>query len=60
LSLYFKANRDRYYDLLQGCDWRGLGKLAAFFLEGVLETSEQAVTTAQQIQRLLHRTGRIE
>jgi Fic family protein len=53
LSLYFKTNRDRYYDLLQGVRLQGgWENWLYFFLEGVLETSEQAVTTAQQIQRL--------
>lgn len=53
LSLYFKANRDRYYDLLQSVRLEGgWESWLEFFLEGVLETSEQAVATAQQIQRL--------
>jgi Fic family protein len=53
LSLYFKANRDSYYDLLQSVRLEGgWESWLEFFLEGVLETSEQAVATAQQIQRL--------
>lgn len=53
LSLYFKANRDRYYDLLQSVRLEGgWESWLEFFMEGVLETSEQAVATAQQIQRL--------
>jgi len=53
LSLYFKANRDRYYDLLQSVRLEGgWESWLEFFLEGVLETSEQAVASAQQIQRL--------
>jgi len=53
LSLYFKANRDRYFDLLQSVRLEGgWESWLEFFLEGVLETSEQAVATAQQIQRL--------
>ncbi|HXE98339.1 MAG TPA: Fic family protein [Dongiaceae bacterium] len=53
LSLYFKANRNRYYDLLQAVRLEGgWESWLEFFLEGVLETSEQAVATAQQIQRL--------
>jgi Fic family protein len=53
LSLYFKANRDRYYDLLQSVRLEGgWESWLEFFLEGVLETSEQAVAMAQQIQRL--------
>lgn len=50
LSLYFKTHRDEYYDLLQNVrkngDWESWLK---FFLTGVLETSQQAVTAAQQI-----------
>jgi Fic family protein len=53
LSLYFKANRNRYYDLLQSVRLEGgWESWLEFFLEGVLETSELAVATAQQIQRL--------
>lgn len=53
LSLYFKANRNRYYDLLQSVRLEGgWESWLEFFLEGVLETSEQAVATAQKIQRL--------
>lgn len=53
LSLYFKANRDRYYDLLQSIRLEGgWESWLEFFLDGVLETSEQAVATAQKIQRL--------
>ncbi|MFC1835400.1 Fic family protein [Thermodesulfobacteriota bacterium] len=50
LSLYFKANRDTYYDLLQRVrvegDWEAW---MTFFLEGVAETAGQAVKTAQRI-----------
>jgi Fic family protein len=53
LSLYFKANRNRYYDLLQSVRLEGgWESWLEFFLEGVLETSEQAVATARQIQQL--------
>ena len=53
LSLYFKANRNRYYELLQSVRLEsGWESWLEFFLEGVLGTSEQAVSTAQQIQRL--------
>ena len=50
LSLYFKTNRPRYYELLQRVreegDWEGW---LDFFLIGVKETSDQAVETARQI-----------
>jgi len=50
LSLYFKTHRDEYYEQLQNVrkngDWEGWLK---FFFTGVLETSQQAVTAAQQI-----------
>lgn len=53
LSLYFKANRDTYYDLLQRVRVEGVWEeWLLFFLEGVLETSLQAVTTAQSILQL--------
>lgn len=53
LSLYLKTHRDQYYDLLQSVretgnweDW------IEFFLNGVIETSEQATEAAQSIVRL--------
>ncbi len=53
LSLYFKTRRDEYYAHLQNVrekgDWEGWLK---FFLTGVLETAQQAVTAAQTILRL--------
>ncbi len=53
LSLYFKAHRETYYDLLQRVrvegDWEAW---VTFFLEGVIETAGQAVKTAQLIMKL--------
>lgn len=53
LSLFFKEHRDTYYDLLQRVrvdgDWEAW---VTFFLEGVIETAEQAVRTAQRITNL--------
>ena len=53
LSLYFKTHRDAYYDRLQAVrtdgDWEGWLR---FFLEGVFETSQQAVSTAQCVLAL--------
>ncbi len=53
LSLFFKQHRDEYYRLLdvtrlQG-DWEAW---LAFFLEGIAETSDGAVKTAQELSRL--------
>ena len=53
LSLYFKRNRDRYYELLQNVrengDWE---EWLRFFLQGILETAEQAVECARKLQEL--------
>ena len=53
LSLYFKTHRDEYYDRLQAVrtdgDWEGWLR---FFLDGVFETSQQAVSTAQRVLAL--------
>ena len=50
LSLHFKANRQRYYDLLQQVrlegDWEAW---LEFFLDGVTSTAEQATSTARRI-----------
>ena len=54
LSLYFKANRQTYYDLLTQVratgDWEAWME---FFLSGVNETAEQAVAAALRILDLL-------
>jgi Fic family protein len=50
LSLYFKRNRRQYFDLLQDVRMEGeWERWLAFFLQGVIETSEQAVETARRI-----------
>lgn len=53
LSLYFKQNRTRYYDLLQKVrtegDWESWVR---FFLDGVEETATQAVELSTRIRRL--------
>src|SRR5262249_48386316 len=54
LSLYFKANRDAYYDHLQRVRTEGAWEAwLDFFLRGVIETTEQATTTAQRILALM-------
>jgi Fic family protein len=54
LSLYFKENRDTYYELLQRVriegDWESWTR---FFLEGVERTANQAVRTATSIRALI-------
>lgn len=62
LSLYFKANRQTYYDHLQSVrikgDWEGWVK---FFLTGVIDTANQATQTAQEMINLFNRDrSRIE
>jgi Fic family protein len=53
LSLYFKQNRDRYFELLDRVrregDWEAW---LAFFLDGVHQTAEGAVTTARRLESL--------
>lgn len=53
LSLYFKTNRSRYYELLNRVrshgDWEAW---LDFFLTGVNEVAEQAGETARKIQKL--------
>ena len=50
LSLYFKRHRERYYELLDGVrrtgDWEAW---LEFFLDGVAETAEGAVSTARRL-----------
>ena len=53
LSLYFKQNRDIYYNLLQQIRLQGTWETwLEFFLEGVTESAKQAVHTAKQINML--------
>ncbi len=50
LSLYFKANRERYYDLLQRVRTEGAWeKWLDFFLEGTAVTAQDAAETAKRI-----------
>jgi Fic family protein len=50
LSLYFKTNRDRYYDLLQRVRTEGAWEeWLAFFLEGTQVTARAAAEAAKQI-----------
>ncbi|MFQ6047023.1 MAG: Fic family protein [Gemmatimonadales bacterium] len=50
LSLFFKQNREQYYDLLDRVrrdgDWE---EWIAFFLEGVAQTADGAVATARRL-----------
>jgi Fic family protein len=55
LSLYFKTNRQTYYDQLQNVretgDWESW---IMFFLTGVVDTAQQATETAQAILKLFN------
>ena len=53
LSLYFKAQRRQYYDLLQAVRERGDWEVwIEFFLTGVVETASEAIETARQLLAL--------
>jgi Fic family protein len=66
LSLYFKQNRDAYYDHLQRVRTEGAWEQwLEFFLEGVISVAGSATETARRIRRLveddratIHRLGR--
>lgn len=55
LSLYFKQNRARYYELLERVrrtgDWE---EWLSFFLAGVRQTAEGAARTAERLVALFH------
>ncbi len=59
LSLYFKSHRQEYYEHLQRVrthgDWEGWLR---FFLEGVIITSDEAVTTTRRILALFDKDRR--
>jgi Fic family protein len=58
LSLYFKAHRQRYYELLNQVRTDGdLEEWIAFFAQAVLETADAAVETARRLS-VLFRTDR--
>lgn len=53
LSMFFKANRTRYYELLQRVRTDGAFEpWIRFFLEGVLATADEAVSTAKRLRAL--------
>ena len=53
VSLYFKRHRDEYYALLNEVRQTGdLESWLAFFLDGVAQTGEEAVSTAQRLLSL--------
>lgn len=60
ISHYFKAHRQRYYDLLQATrdegDWEGWLK---FFLQGIATVSNQATDTARRIVQLREESRQI-
>ena len=54
LSLYFKQNRDAYYDHLQRVRTDGAWEeWLVFFLEGVIAVASSATETARRIRRLV-------
>jgi Fic family protein len=59
LSLHFKSHRQEYYDRLQRVrthgDWEGWVR---FFLEGVISTSEEAISTTRRILALFEKDRR--
>jgi len=53
LSAYFERERDRYYDLLLAVSERGAwGKWVLFFLQGVAEQAQDAISRAKRLQDL--------
>lgn len=53
LSLYFKSNRNRYYELLQKVRVEGVWEeWIEFFLEATVVTAAQAADTARQLIQL--------
>lgn len=53
LSLYFKQHRQRYYELLQQVRMTGVWEeWLSFFLTGVAETADLAVSTAKRLLNL--------
>ncbi len=53
LSLYFKQNRQIYYELLQDVRLRGTWETwLEFFLDGVYKSAKQAISTATAINKL--------
>lgn len=59
LSLYFKQHRDEYYALLDSVrrdgDWE---KWLEFFIKGVTQTADAAVSSAQRLMALFHEDRR--
>ncbi len=59
LSLYLKANRDRYYELLQNVRTEGAWEeWLSFFLEGIAQTANQACETAARLLVLFREDSR--
>jgi Fic family protein len=59
LSLYFKTYRARYYELLQDVRLTGNWEAwLAFFLQGVIDTSEQGVASARRLMALFEEDRR--
>ena len=60
LSLYFKKNRQSYYQMLNGVrkdgDWEAWTK---FFLAGILDTSQDVILTSAKLQSRLNKDRQI-
>lgn len=55
LSLFFKENRNQYYQLLMDVRFKGaIEEWIKFFLRGVRSVSTEAVTTGQEIRNLFN------
>jgi len=53
LSLYFRRNRNIYYELLQGVrESGGWDRWIQFFLEGVTQTAEETLQSSQAVLKL--------
>ena len=59
LSLYFKTNRQKYYELLDRVRTHGDWEIwLEFFLTGVKETAQQAADTSREILTLIEKDRR--
>lgn len=52
LSSYFKKHQQLYYDRLHGYHQNKVEEWADFFLDGVIETAQEAIKTVEKINKL--------
>lgn len=55
LSVYFRKHSDTYFDLLNGYHNGNILPWINFFLEGIIQVSQEAVETSRQIAKLRER-----